>query len=701
MALFEGNFPYNNYHELNLDWIIQKVKEYSNAFDTLEVDVDEFKKWVQNYLDDLAVPEAVEDILDQWAEDGTLQALLLTYKNTALTSNDIDMQTVWNAIFLDGQSTGESEYSVIQSMCITPGGNIITIASDEARSTQGMIREYSLNGALSRSGLAQVGHANGCTFANNKIYVAWLNDNSNPGVPSYDITIIDYNDFDIVEVKTMPFRTSSIAYDSDKQHILCKDADDLNRLHIMSVDLENEIDSIYLDIINEYPTGYRSNHASQDGFYYEGMYAQSFSFPSILEFYSLEDGHKVKMYSLPQLLPDTGAPISELESMAYYNGEFYGILFSRLDNIHSINYLVKMNPWKNVLNTYSRDNRSTGNKAIYVDGNASTPYQNGSEMYPFKTLMQAVNSLKVIDADGPAIIYCEDGTEVGALIGHRLDGIRIRAKSSGGDNTFGANFIINGCYLTRSSNILITNATFKFDDRVSATGASPCYLDLCDGLMQYCEFSNEGIPDNAYGIRLDRSRMDIQNSVIDSGFYSGIQARFHSVTRISGLNNQATYSIRNFTGSRTESAVRLIPTTQYWEQKEYTTTPGAVINNTLIGDIGTFPLVGDTGLQIYTRGGNYLAIEVISNSQSTWRYVPLITNEQVVPFNCELNYVHSTTGIPWIARIVGSVDLSNKTLTITDQINVNLALNRAKDVYKKSAGDTGTAYLFVNRIILV
>lgn len=32
MAIFDGNMPYTNFHELNLDWIVSKVKKLDDAY---------------------------------------------------------------------------------------------------------------------------------------------------------------------------------------------------------------------------------------------------------------------------------------------------------------------------------------------------------------------------------------------------------------------------------------------------------------------------------------------------------------------------------------------------------------------------------------------------------------------------------------------------------------------------------------------
>ena len=62
MAVFE-NFPYTNYHELNLDWVIAKVKEYI-------VKTDNFEDLVNKTMEEqnAIIAKAVEDLANGMEE---------------------------------------------------------------------------------------------------------------------------------------------------------------------------------------------------------------------------------------------------------------------------------------------------------------------------------------------------------------------------------------------------------------------------------------------------------------------------------------------------------------------------------------------------------------------------------------------------------------------------------------------------------
>lgn len=78
MAIF-NEFPYTNIHEINLDWIIARVKEWLAVAENWELwktDIqtafDELKAYVMN----LDLNEEVSNKLDQMAEDGTLAEII-------------------------------------------------------------------------------------------------------------------------------------------------------------------------------------------------------------------------------------------------------------------------------------------------------------------------------------------------------------------------------------------------------------------------------------------------------------------------------------------------------------------------------------------------------------------------------------------------------------------------------------------------
>lgn len=62
-----NSFPYSDFHELNLDWILSKIKEFQNWFDNLNVE-DEIKAEVDKYFNQVMI----QAIYDEKTETITL-----------------------------------------------------------------------------------------------------------------------------------------------------------------------------------------------------------------------------------------------------------------------------------------------------------------------------------------------------------------------------------------------------------------------------------------------------------------------------------------------------------------------------------------------------------------------------------------------------------------------------------------------------
>lgn len=78
-----NQFPYSNFHELNLDWLLNKVKEIATGIDNLDTAFSALKEWVANYFEQHEVAETVTEILTRWRDDGTLKrALYVPFKES-------------------------------------------------------------------------------------------------------------------------------------------------------------------------------------------------------------------------------------------------------------------------------------------------------------------------------------------------------------------------------------------------------------------------------------------------------------------------------------------------------------------------------------------------------------------------------------------------------------------------------------------
>lgn len=69
-------FPYTNFHEMNLDWIVSKVLELSKQWNSTETEFKNLKDYVMNYFENMNVQDEINNKLDSMEEDGSLGAII-------------------------------------------------------------------------------------------------------------------------------------------------------------------------------------------------------------------------------------------------------------------------------------------------------------------------------------------------------------------------------------------------------------------------------------------------------------------------------------------------------------------------------------------------------------------------------------------------------------------------------------------------
>lgn len=142
MAVFE-NFPYTNFHELNLDWIIAKVKEYVQKTEAAEISYQALKSYVENYFDNLDVQEEIDNKLDEMLQNGELASLIAQFLSTesllvfntiadlvAATNlvNGVSVMTLGNTVYNDGE-TNLYKVRTLTSSDVIDGVNIIALTN--------------------------------------------------------------------------------------------------------------------------------------------------------------------------------------------------------------------------------------------------------------------------------------------------------------------------------------------------------------------------------------------------------------------------------------------------------------------------------------------------------------------------------------------------------------------------------------------
>ena len=79
-----NEYPYTDFHELNLDWFLAEFKQVHDHVDDLDATVTEFTQFVTNYFDNLDVQEEINNKLDALVADGTIADLLLPLTTEAV-----------------------------------------------------------------------------------------------------------------------------------------------------------------------------------------------------------------------------------------------------------------------------------------------------------------------------------------------------------------------------------------------------------------------------------------------------------------------------------------------------------------------------------------------------------------------------------------------------------------------------------------
>lgn len=116
-------FPYSNFHDLNLDWIISEVKKAIEGFKALSAKTDDFEttlnnalEYINNYFENLDVQKEINNKLEEMKENGELANIIASFlkapnyylsvqsmvSDTTITNNSVAITAAYNTAGNDG-----------------------------------------------------------------------------------------------------------------------------------------------------------------------------------------------------------------------------------------------------------------------------------------------------------------------------------------------------------------------------------------------------------------------------------------------------------------------------------------------------------------------------------------------------------------------------------------------------------------------
>lgn len=243
MGIFQ-QFPYTNFHEMNLDWILGTLRgidtKLDEALDLIEnkitdlVHEPEIRAEIDRIVEEYLTPEQIDEIVSQVVEkisEEELQPLIEDIERTSeeLLNSPYPFPFVPYAYIGNSKKEITNDYTcpVCQGAC-SDGTYYYVYRSNRNSSGAGMLDKYNMNGQDGGVGNAVIadwtreisqpinlGHANGLFYRadTHKIYAPALKSGT-PEVPDTRMYIVDPDTLSIEETKDLGYPLMGIFYNS-------------------------------------------------------------------------------------------------------------------------------------------------------------------------------------------------------------------------------------------------------------------------------------------------------------------------------------------------------------------------------------------------------------------------------------------------------------------------------------------------------
>ena len=299
MGIFR-QFPYSNFHEMNLDWLIDSWLEYKAEmdlnFDNLTDEVNALKEYVENYFENLDVQEEINNKIDEMVEDGTFEILLGRYLASASRASVFnDHAGLWS-----GAKLVEPDADHIVPMSFASDGDLLYIVWGSNTSnttviqTMQYINETTIVEIEKSIGL-DVKHPNSATLKDNELYI----------IDSIDqcVKVVSLTDYAVTAIE-LDIGVSSITYHPYHGFAIMGTFAGNNVIAYYNDDFTEKYDQFIL----EYERYTRQDMMSDDYFIYSLRYDPNMVI--VFDWY----GNTVKYIMLPMM--------EECEAITYCHNQY-------------------------------------------------------------------------------------------------------------------------------------------------------------------------------------------------------------------------------------------------------------------------------------------------------------------------------------------------------------------------------------------
>ncbi len=497
MGLYE-HFPYTNYHELNLDWVIDEVKRCISKVDDIDGEIE----------------AKVTAILTEWLHDGTIADLInvtifsdLSDRVTACEaklSAIADTPRLLNDLKLAPFIYDDSFANDTQGMCADPNTGYLYVW-ESGTFPQGKLHVYDTATISEVQTINNVPayHCNDMTKIGNLIYIAQCYGSGAGVLDGNNLLAYNVSNNSMATIRTFPVAAITGVAAIDDTNLLILGHPGGNPVTVGGYTFFRYDTAANAYALIGLDAAKAPSFAATQGTYYDrarGLYHMLVSGPDmILTFRFVEDTLIYVSCTKLAKRDYNGINVSEYEALTSLDGGTNFYVSHHFFNssgqdyslgIGSINLFTGYpefpipNNWHSVLNT---------DETAYCDGTASTLYEDGTADYPFKSISRAVEALnfagrfKIIDvaagsfgqveiSDRKVFITMSGSASIGTFRCYNCE-ISIVCTSAN-VLTFTANAEFTNC------SGVITFATFQRRVIVSRSRV----LDLLDVTLTYLDY---------------------------------------------------------------------------------------------------------------------------------------------------------------------------------------------------------------------